>query len=93
MRPRGREEVDRAQADGRWDRAYAGPAAMEVPDDLRAALDADATLAAVFAGLGAQDRYSACWRVSTATSPAVRARRLEAAPVSLALVGACDSAQ
>lgn len=78
MRPRGEAEVARAQADGRWDRAYAGPATMVVPDDLRAALDAEPSLAEAFAALGGQDRYAACHRVVTATTPAVRARRVAA---------------
>ncbi len=78
MRPRGEAEVARAQADGRWDRAYAGPATMAVPDDLRAALDAEPALADAFAALGGQDRYAACHRVVTATTPAVRARRVAA---------------
>ena len=78
LRPRGEAEVARAQADGRWDRAYAGPATMEVPGDLRSALDAEPALAAAFAALGGQDRYAACHRVVTATTPAVRARRVAA---------------
>ncbi|MBD3778267.1 MAG: hypothetical protein IE923_03250, partial [Micrococcales bacterium] len=40
MRERGQAEVDRARADGRWERAYAGQASAEVPADLLAALDA-----------------------------------------------------
>jgi uncharacterized protein YdeI (YjbR/CyaY-like superfamily) len=40
MQPAGQREVEQAQADGRWDAAYAGQAAAEVPADLRAALDA-----------------------------------------------------
>lgn len=34
MQPAGLTEVERAKADGRWEAAYAGPATMEVPDDL-----------------------------------------------------------
>ncbi|CAO5163483.1 hypothetical protein FAIPA1_230058 [Frankia sp. AiPs1] len=34
MRPRGQAEVERAQADGRWDRAYPGAADAQIPDDL-----------------------------------------------------------
>src|SRR6188472_2449553 len=40
MHPQGLAEVARAKADGRWDAAYAGPANMEIPDDLARALDA-----------------------------------------------------
>jgi hypothetical protein len=38
MRPAGHAEVERAKADGRWDRAYDGVATATVPDDLAAAL-------------------------------------------------------
>jgi uncharacterized protein YdeI (YjbR/CyaY-like superfamily) len=38
MRPAGLAAVEAAKADGRWDRAYAGPATITVPDDLSAAL-------------------------------------------------------
>src|SRR5919112_3472460 len=41
MRPAGLAEVERAQADGRWDAAYDGPATPQVPEDLQRALDAD----------------------------------------------------
>ncbi len=48
MRPAGLAAVDRAKADGRWEAAYAGSAAMEVPPDLAEALAADpAALAGV----------------------------------------------
>ena len=42
----GQAEVDRAKADGRWDRAYAGAASAEVPEDLAAALAASPAAAA-----------------------------------------------
>jgi uncharacterized protein YdeI (YjbR/CyaY-like superfamily) len=48
MQPRGLAEVDRAKADGRWDAAYAGPASIEVPPDLTAALAADPAGQAMF---------------------------------------------
>lgn len=76
MRVRGRAEVLAAQADGRWDRAYAGSATMQVPDDLRAALDASPTVATAFAGLDATNRYAVLHRIVTAPNEATRARRL-----------------
>lgn len=76
MGPAGRAEVDRAMADGRWERAYAGSAAMEVPDDLAAACAASPALAAAFAGLDRGNRYAVLHRLATATTPAVRADRL-----------------
>jgi uncharacterized protein YdeI (YjbR/CyaY-like superfamily) len=38
MHPAGVAEVERAKADGRWEAAYAGPASIEVPAELAAAL-------------------------------------------------------
>ena len=75
MRPAGRAEVERAKADGRWDRAYDGPATATVPEDLAAAL-ADAGMTAAFAALSAQDRYGVLHRVQTAVRPETRARRI-----------------
>lgn len=77
MRARGRAEVLAAQADGRWDRAYSGSATIQVPDDLRAALDASPTAAAAFAGLDSTNRYAVLHRIVTAPNDATRARRLD----------------
>jgi len=76
MRPRGRMEADRARADGRWGRAYAGAAAVDVPDDLAAALDRDPAAAVLFAGLGSSERYAILHQVITAPNPGVRANRV-----------------
>lgn len=75
MRPRGQAEIDRAKADGRWDRAYAGSATIEVPDDLRVALAAEPAAAALFERLDATNRYAVLHRIATAT-PSVRAGRI-----------------
>jgi uncharacterized protein YdeI (YjbR/CyaY-like superfamily) len=76
MRPQGLAEVERAKADGRWERAYAGSASAEVPADLAAALDASASAAARFAELNRQNRYAVIHRIITAPSPTSRANRL-----------------
>ena len=76
MRVRGQAEIDRAQADGRWDRAYGGPAALEVPAELDAALAAAPDAAAAFAGLGRSARYPILHQVVTAPNDAVRAARI-----------------
>lgn len=77
MRPGGEREVERAQADGRWERAYAPPSTAEVPDDLRAALDAVPAAAEAFAGLDGTNRYAVLHRVTTAKRVATRERRIE----------------
>lgn len=77
MRPRGLAEVAVARADGRWDRAYAGSAAIEVPQDLLDALAAVPSAAEAFAALGRSARYSVLHQVVTAATPQTRARRIE----------------
>ncbi|MGM7669875.1 YdeI/OmpD-associated family protein [Microbacterium sp. A93] len=76
MRSRGQAEMDRAKADGRWERAYAGPASATVPEDLAAALEAAPAAASTFAGLTGQNRYAVLHRIHTAPSPRSRASRL-----------------
>ena len=76
MRPAGLAEVERAKADGRWDAAYDGQAAMTVPEDLQRELDARPDAAAFFAGLSSQNRYSILYRLQDAKRPETRARRL-----------------
>ncbi len=77
MRPAGEAAVQRAQADGRLQAAYAGPAGIEVPDDLAAALAAQPRAAAMFEILTSQNRYAILYRLTTAKQAATRARRLE----------------
>jgi uncharacterized protein YdeI (YjbR/CyaY-like superfamily) len=75
MRPAGLAEVERAKADGRWERAYDGPATASMPDDLKAALE-EAGMTGAFAALDAQNRYAILHRVQTAKRPETRARRI-----------------
>ena len=76
MRPAGLAAVAAAQADGRWEQAYAGSASMSVPEDLTAALAAEPAAQAFFDGLNATNRYAVLWRVHTARTPQTRARRI-----------------
>jgi uncharacterized protein YdeI (YjbR/CyaY-like superfamily) len=76
MRPAGIAEVDRAQADGRWEAAYAGPSSIGVPDDLRRELDSRPRAKAHFEGLSSQNRYAILYRLHDAKRPETRARRL-----------------
>lgn len=75
MRPRGQAEIDRAKADGRWDRAYAGSATAEVPEDLTSALAA-AGASDAFAALSRGERFTILYGLMTAATPATRANRL-----------------
>lgn len=76
MQPPGLAEVERAQADGRWEQAYDSARTATVPDDLRAALDASAAAAAFFETLDGANRYAVLFRVQTARTPVTRARRI-----------------
>jgi uncharacterized protein YdeI (YjbR/CyaY-like superfamily) len=88
MRPRGQAEVDRAKADGRWDRAYAGSSTAVVPEDLAAALEATPAAGTRFAELNRVNRYAVIHRVVTAPSPTARADRLTKLVALLASGGA-----
>lgn len=76
MHDAGRAQVALAQADGRWDAAYRGPATIEVPEDLRAALDAVPAAREWFDVLTSANRFSVLWRVDQAKRPETRARRI-----------------
>jgi uncharacterized protein YdeI (YjbR/CyaY-like superfamily) len=78
MRAAGIAAVEAAQADGRWERAYAGSATITVPDDLAAALAAVPAAQQEFESLNGANRYAVLWRVHTAASPATRAKRITA---------------
>jgi uncharacterized protein YdeI (YjbR/CyaY-like superfamily) len=77
MRPAGLAAAEAARADGRWARAYAGPATATVPDDLAVALAADPAAQRAFDGLDGRNRYAVLHRVATA-SPTSRATRVAA---------------
>ena len=72
----GRAAIDAAKADGRWDAAYASASRIEVPEDLRAALDANPEAAAFFATLTGANRYAVLYRIGAVKKPETRARKI-----------------
>ncbi|HEX8094480.1 YdeI/OmpD-associated family protein [Jatrophihabitans sp.] len=74
--PAGQAAVDAAKADGRWEAAYAGAAAAELPADLAAALAANPRARAMWDVLTSQNRYAITYRVGQAKRPETRARRI-----------------
>jgi uncharacterized protein YdeI (YjbR/CyaY-like superfamily) len=76
MHPAGQAEIERAKADGRWEAAYAGPATIEVPDDLAAALAAEPQARELFERLTSQNRFAVLYRVTTAKRAETRERRI-----------------
>jgi len=77
LKPAGLEQVELAKADGRWEAAYASPANVEVPDDLRARLDASPKAAEFWEKLNRSNRFAIIYQLGDAKKPETRARRLE----------------
>ena len=77
MKPAGMREVERARADGRWERAYAGQRTAAVPEDLARELERDDAARAFFESLDSANRYAIVWRIEQAKRPETRARRIE----------------
>ena len=77
MQEVGMVHVRAAQADGRWEAAYAPPSEMTVPEDFLAALDERPQAKAFFETLNKQNRYAIAYRLQTAKKPETRQRRLE----------------
>ena len=76
MRTAGLRQIDRAKADGRWERAYAAASTATVPDDLRAALARNKKAAAFFETLDAKNRYAILHRTHNAKKAETRAARI-----------------
>ena len=76
MTPAGLVHVEAAKADGRWDNAYEGSAAMTMPQDFLDALDALPVAKAFFQTLDRKNLYPIYYRLHTAKRPETRAMRL-----------------
>ena len=87
MTPHGQREVDAAKADGRWDEAYApirATTAATIPDDLRAAIEANPRARKTFATLNKVNLFALAFRTSAMKTPAGRARKIETLVAMLA---------
>ena len=77
MKGAGLDAIQRAKADGSWDRAYEGQSSITVPPDLAAALSANPAATEMFDQLDAANRYAVLYRVTTAKRAETRQRRIE----------------
>lgn len=77
MQSAGLAEVRAAQADGRWDAAYASPRNITVPEDLQQALDANPAASQRFKEIDSRNRYAVLYRIQDAKKPETRQRRIE----------------
>jgi uncharacterized protein YdeI (YjbR/CyaY-like superfamily) len=79
MTPHGQRQVDAAKADGRWDAAYApmrSASAETMPEDLRAAIEANARARKTFKTLGRQNLFALAFRTNKMKTPAGRAKKI-----------------
>ena len=81
MTPHGQRHVDAAKVDGRWDAAYApirSTTEATVPDDLRAAIEANPRARRTFQTLGRQNLFALAFRTNNMRTPAGRAKKIAA---------------
>ena len=79
MTPHGQRQVDLAKADGRWDAAYApmrDATEASIPDDLRAAIDANPRARETFSTLGRRNLFALAFRTNGMKTPAGRERKI-----------------
>jgi uncharacterized protein YdeI (YjbR/CyaY-like superfamily) len=87
MKPPGQRQVDAARADGRWDAAYAPMRATtnaSIPDDLRAAIDANPRARQTFEALGKANLFALAFRTNNMKTPAGRAGKIASLVAMLA---------
>lgn len=77
MKPSGIAEVEAAKLDGRWDKAYDGPANITVPAEFQTMLDANPKAKEFFGSLNKTNRYAVLWQIQTARKPETRNARME----------------
>jgi len=75
MTEHGLAQADAAKADGRWDRAYRSKD-TEIPDDLRAAIDAEPKAKAMLEKLSAQNRFALAFRTRNMKTEAGRKKKI-----------------
>ncbi len=76
LMPAGQAAVEAAKADGRWEAAYAGAAAGEVPPELADALAGNPAAREMWDVLTSQNRYAITYRIGQAKRPETRTRRI-----------------
>jgi len=76
MKPAGLAAVDAAKADGRWEAAYHGSSAADMPEDFLTALEREPDAKGFFITLNKTQRYSFFFRITTAQKPETRRKRI-----------------
>jgi uncharacterized protein YdeI (YjbR/CyaY-like superfamily) len=76
MQPSGLMEIETAQKDGRWDKAYDSPSQMEIPPDFLAILEKDQQAYEFYKTLNKANIYAIAWRLQTAKTLETREKRM-----------------
>jgi hypothetical protein len=84
MRPAGLAAIEAAMADGRWERAYAGPATTVTPEDFTEALAAAPNAEAYFQSLNKSRKYEILIQLAT-LSDKNRAKKIATLVQSMAV--------
>jgi uncharacterized protein YdeI (YjbR/CyaY-like superfamily) len=87
MKPSGQRQIDAAKTDGRWAAAYAPirkATEATIPDDLRAAIDANPRARKTFQTLGRMNLFALAFRTNNMKTPAGRARKIASLVAMLA---------
>jgi uncharacterized protein YdeI (YjbR/CyaY-like superfamily) len=79
MQPAGLAQIEAAKADGRWDAAYApmrSASKDSIPEDLRAAIEANPKARRTFETLGRQNLFALAFRTNNMKTAEGRARKI-----------------
>ena len=76
MQPGGRRAVEAAQADGRWDAAYAPPSEAEMSEDLLTAIAAEPAAQAMFDVLTKTNKFALYHRLNAVKRAETRQRKI-----------------
>lgn len=77
MRPAGLKAIEKAKADGRWDKAYDSSSKMTIPEDFLKELSKNKKAEAFFKGLNKTNLFSIGFRLQTAKKQETREKRMK----------------
>eukprot|EP01117_Protostelium_nocturnum_P014987 TRINITY_DN5763_c0_g1_i1.p1 TRINITY_DN5763_c0_g1~~TRINITY_DN5763_c0_g1_i1.p1 ORF type:complete len:261 (-),score=42.79 TRINITY_DN5763_c0_g1_i1:93-875(-) len=77
MQPSGLVHVEAAKSDGRWEKAYAGPATMVIPEDFVEELNKNPKAKKKYDTLNRSNLYQIYHKLTTAKRPETKKKRIE----------------
>jgi uncharacterized protein YdeI (YjbR/CyaY-like superfamily) len=77
MRPAGLKAVEKAKADGRWEKAYDSPSKMTIPEDFLQELTKNKKAEEFFRGLNKTNLFFIGFRLQTAKKQETREKRMK----------------